>query len=52
MPISVPKAIKNHEGIVIEAIPLSIYAKQPYPRAGLLFGFTAVARETVGPKVV
>ncbi len=35
----------------IEAIPLSIYAKQPYPRAGLLLGFSAVPREQAGPKV-
>ena len=35
----------------IEAIPLSIYAEKPYPRAGLLLGFTAVPKDSVGPKV-
>jgi len=35
----------------IEAIPLSIYAQRPYPRAGLLLGFTAVTPEAIEPKV-
>jgi GntR family transcriptional regulator/MocR family aminotransferase len=35
----------------IDAIPLSIYTTHPYPRAGLLLGFTAVPPETIGPKV-
>ena len=35
----------------LEAIPLSIYTVQPYPRPGLLLGFTAVPSEVVEPKV-
>ena len=35
----------------IEALPLSIYAQRPYPRAGLLLGFTAVPPEIVAAKV-
>ena len=35
----------------IEAIPISIYAVQPYPRAGLLLGFTALKPEIIDAKV-
>lgn len=35
----------------IEAIPLSIYTVKPYPRAGLLLGFTAVSPDSIEPKV-
>lgn len=35
----------------IETIPLSIYARHPFPRAGLLMGFAAVSPEVIEPKV-
>ncbi len=35
----------------IEALPISIYAVQPYPRAGLLLGFTALKPEIIDAKV-
>ncbi len=35
----------------LEALPLSIYCQRPYPRAGLLLGFTAVAPERIAPEV-
>ena len=35
----------------IETIPLSIYARHPFPRAGLLMGFAAVSPEVIKPKV-
>ena len=35
----------------VEAIPLSIYSQRPYPRAGLLLGFTAVPPADIEPKV-
>ena len=35
----------------LEAIPLSIYSVRPYPRAGLLLGFTAVQPDGLEAKV-
>ncbi|MEM7222491.1 MAG: PLP-dependent aminotransferase family protein [Pseudomonadota bacterium] len=35
----------------IEAVPLSIYCARPYPRAGMLLGFTAVQPEQLDRKV-
>lgn len=35
----------------IEAVPLSIYTVDPYPRSGLLLGFTAVPPDQIDAKV-
>ncbi len=35
----------------VEAVPLSIYCSTPYPRQGLLLGFTNVRPEEVKPNV-
>ena len=35
----------------LEAIPLSIYCVRPYPRGGLLLGFTATAPDQIDANV-
>lgn len=35
----------------VEAVPLSIYCSTPYPRQGLLLGFTGVRPEEIKPNV-
>ncbi len=35
----------------LEAIPLSIYCQRPYPRAGLLLGFTGIRPDRIAPNV-